>query len=105
MKKEYDPEPLKKLIEKARKERKWLVSTYQQLWFSPDELETANNEGRFCWRPTNWTLQDPLDLVEEKFDIVKKAQRDLKETMDRVRKWEMEYNDENWEVENNDEKQ
>lgn len=56
---------LKVLIEHARKEKKWLFCGYQCLWFTPDELETANNSGKFLWGTVNWTLRDPQEKIDE----------------------------------------
>ncbi len=50
---------LKPLIQQARNEGSWLHCTYQDLWFTPDELERNNQVGKFLWGPVNWTLRDP----------------------------------------------
>jgi hypothetical protein len=42
---------LQPLISQARVQGKWLHCAYQNLWFSPDELEAENREGRFRWGP------------------------------------------------------
>ena len=44
---------LERLIAKARKENKWLFCGYQQLWFTPDELEKENQKGNFLWGTAN----------------------------------------------------
>ena len=54
---------LRPLFERARKDGLWFHCGYQALWFSPDELEKANAEGRFIWGPINWTLRDPQEHV------------------------------------------
>lgn len=56
---------LSPLIAQARTERKWLHCSYQDLWFSPSDLEEKNREGRFLWGPINWTLRDPKEHLEE----------------------------------------
>jgi len=56
---------LKDLIEQARREGKWLWCAYQDLWFSPDQLEMHNAAGRFNWAPVNWKLRDPNERLEE----------------------------------------
>lgn len=56
---------LRGLIQQARSERKWLWCRYQDMWFSPDQLEEANRDGRFLWGPVNWQLRDPQERVDE----------------------------------------
>jgi hypothetical protein len=56
---------LKELIEQARKEGKWLWCHYQDLWFSPDQLEAENAAGKFRWGPVNWKLRDPQERLSE----------------------------------------
>lgn len=51
------------MFDEARKEGLWLYCSYQDLWFSPDELEAAQAEGRFRWGRTNWTLRDPKEKL------------------------------------------
>lgn len=62
---ETDLAALRNLIQRARDERKALWCSYQDLWFSPDELEKANDEGRFCWGVVNWKLRDPNERAKE----------------------------------------
>jgi hypothetical protein len=50
-------EDLKNLIAQARAEDKLIYSQYQQLWFTPGELEKANAENRFLWGLVNWELR------------------------------------------------
>lgn len=51
---------LKPLFKKAREEGLWFHCGYQDLWFSPDELEKMQTEeGRFIWGAVNWTLRNP----------------------------------------------
>ncbi len=56
---------LKPLFKKARAEGLWFRSSYQDLWFSPDELEAAQAAGRFIWGAVNWTLCDPADRLAQ----------------------------------------
>lgn len=44
------------------------------LWFSPDELEKDQSEGRFCWGPINWELRDPKEHLTYLLNEVCKAQ-------------------------------
>jgi len=54
---------LKRLTDQARKDGLWLYTDYQGLWFSPDQLDAANDEGRFLWGPVNWELRDPAEKL------------------------------------------
>jgi hypothetical protein len=58
-------EMLAEMIEQARHEKKWFYCDYQGLWFSPDELEKHNANGRFLWGPINWQLRDPRERAEQ----------------------------------------
>ena len=69
-------EPLRPLIAQARAEGKWLRCSYQDLWFSPDQLEADNRDGRFRWGPQNWTLHDPQELLRRADETVDKAVAD-----------------------------
>jgi hypothetical protein len=78
---------LQPLIAQARKEGKWLHSQYQDIWFSPDELEAANREGRFLWGAVNWRLRDPNEMVQEKAKVLKKAEQDYLNAQKRLSNW------------------
>lgn len=56
---------LSELIAEARKQSKWLHCAYQNLWFSPDDLEACNKAGRFRWGAVNWTLRDPKERIAQ----------------------------------------
>jgi len=62
------------LIEQARNEGKWLHCAYQDLWFSPNELEKENANGRFRWRPENWEVCNPCVEVAQLQKEVSNAQ-------------------------------
>lgn len=75
---EGDPEAIANaaLIEAARIKRLWLWCRYQDLWFSPDELKAANDDGRFIWSAVNWEMRSPAEHIEEmdrKIDALTKA--------------------------------
>jgi hypothetical protein len=75
---------LRPLIAQARAEKKWLHCSYRDLWFSPDELEAANREGRFRWGAVNWTLRDSNELVASAMEEVCRAMRNLDRIHDRI---------------------
>ena len=56
---------IEEIIAKARKEGKWIYCRYQDLWFSPDDLEKQNKCGRFLWGTINWEVKDPQERVKE----------------------------------------
>lgn len=53
------------LIQRARDSRQWLHCSYQDLWFSPDELQEHHKKGSFMWAAPNWTLRDPSERLRE----------------------------------------
>ncbi len=69
---------LKPLIQQAKDEGKWLWCSYQDLWFSPNDLECRNILGNFLWGPVNWQLRDPTEHVMELEEAVKLAEVRLK---------------------------
>ncbi len=75
---------LRPLIAQARAEGKWLHCSYQDLWFSPDELEAANRDGRFRWGAVNWTVRDPGEMVREKAEELRLAERNYLSAVNRV---------------------
>jgi len=55
---------LSELINQAEKESKWLHCSYQDLWFSPNQLREHNSNGRFKWGIDNWSLRDPQEKLK-----------------------------------------
>lgn len=81
-------ESMKPVIEEARRQRKWLLSTYHDIWLTPDELEKHQEAGSFCWGPPNWQLRDPHDLLERANGKVIEAQRHAAHILKRIADWE-----------------
>lgn len=75
---------MKPMIEKARRNGMWLWSRYQDLWFSPDELESKQAAGRFCWGPANWSLRHPSERLKELESRCDRAFRECMEFRDRL---------------------
>lgn len=50
---------LEAMIREARTLGRVLHCSYQDMWFTPDELEAENRVGRFCWGPQNFELRLP----------------------------------------------
>ena len=65
------------LIEQARAEGLWLWCHYQDLWFSPDELQAQNAKGKFLWGAVNWMLRDPQERVKQAAAAAQRAANEL----------------------------
>lgn len=71
----HDPE-MQALFRQARAEGLWFYTSYQGLWFSPDQLADAQANRRFRWGAVNWQLRDPHERLEEaRRDYAQAAQR------------------------------
>jgi hypothetical protein len=66
---------LQPLFDKAEKEGLWFYCSYQQLWFSPNELKNEQSNGRFLWGAVNWQLRDP----HEKLKLLQHQRNDIDE--------------------------
>lgn len=75
---------LRPLIESARSRGMWLWCSYQDLWFSPDELEAKNSQGRFLWGPINWILRDPREHIQQLEHKIERAEDNLTTLRQRV---------------------
>ncbi len=58
-----DKVDLSSLIGRAHQQGLWLWCSYLDLWFSPEELEAENRQGRFRWGEINWELRDPQECI------------------------------------------
>jgi MoxR-like ATPase len=76
---------LKPLFEKARKEKLLFRSNYQGVLFTPDELEKAQDEGRFVWGPSNWELVHPANIKAAFEDEIDRAKREYQFFLDRLK--------------------
>jgi len=54
-----------RMIQEAKERGLWLVSNYQQIWFSPRQLQVARAKGKFLWGPENWTLKPASDKIAQ----------------------------------------
>ncbi len=50
-------EQLAPLFARARAEGLYFHGHYQNMWFSPDELEALQAQGEFRWGAVNWELR------------------------------------------------
>lgn len=70
------------LFDDARQRGLWFHCSYQDLWFSPDELAAEHANGRFVWGTVSWKLRPP----QEHLDALKKAATDAEIAIERFRK-------------------
>lgn len=64
---------LEPLIAQADRDGMLLVTGYQNLAFTPDELRRANAEGKFRWGPDNWRLVSRADWLKGYEDAITRA--------------------------------
>lgn len=56
---------LLKLITQAFNERKWIHLKFNDLWFSPSELEHLISNDHYIYDVENFELQEPSVLIEK----------------------------------------
>lgn len=78
---------MKPVKDRARREGLMLRGKYQDLWFTPDELNDEQKRGHFLWGTPNWTLEDPkVRLAQLKSEVAEaQVRHDL--FLDRVRRY------------------
>ena len=54
---------LQPMFDRAEKEGLWFHASYQDLWFSPRQLQEMHAHGSFLWGSVNWELQKPSDRL------------------------------------------
>lgn len=84
MTKEEILKDLQPMFIEARKSKFWFKSTYQDLWFSPDELEEKHKNDKFIWGKVNWKLADPMELINRKEAEIKNLQLSLSELIKKI---------------------
>ncbi len=67
-------ESMKPLFEEARLNNLLFRSNYQDIIFSPDELEKEQTGGHFCWGAVNWELVSPFTEHKRLLEKVESAQ-------------------------------
>ena len=62
-----DRDELDKLFTIARRDRLWFFhgGLSGPLWFSPNQLEAEQKNGKFVWGAVNWALRDPQEHLNE----------------------------------------
>lgn len=75
---------MEELFKQARENCLWFHSSYQNLWFSPDELQAHRANGRFRWGAENWKLRNPDERLKELADNIRKAKDEHEVFLSRV---------------------
>ena len=75
------------LIDEARRQKKWLWCSYQDMWFTPDELEDHNRQGRFRWDPGNFRLRDPMEKLAALDREIASLSAERNKMLLRIREW------------------
>lgn len=84
MTKEEIIQELEPMFIEARNKKLWFRSTYQDIWFSPDELENEQKNNKFVWGVAHWRLVDPNVLIGKKESEIYYLVLDLEKTRQRV---------------------
>ena len=75
---------MEEMFKDAYEDELWFYCSYQALWFSPDELKAAQQEGMFKWGAQNFTLRDPGEHIIELEKSVANVQKTLADFKERV---------------------
>lgn len=59
--------------------------TVSEMWFSPDELEAEQKNGKFIWGAVNWRLRPPHEMIAEKAREVENARNSYDRAIARLR--------------------
>ena len=71
------PAEMTAMFEEARAKGLWFFCHYQQIWWTPDELEDQQSRGNFRWAAKNFKLRHPLELQRELIKELSDKQEDL----------------------------
>lgn len=77
-------ESLKPLFEEAIEKGLWFYCIYQDVWFSPGELQEQHKRNKFVWGAPNWILKRPQELVQQYERQIDHCNRMIQQTHDRV---------------------
>jgi len=67
----------------ARAKELWFYANYQGLWFSPDELEKEQKQGKFLWTAENWQLRKRRDFFQEAREKFHRAKQEYEYALKR----------------------
>ena len=83
--KEIILEGLKPMFEEAEAKGLWFHSPYQDMWFSPRELEEWQNKGKFVWGAVNWELRSPQERVDRLEEKILETRNQINEFAKRIK--------------------
>lgn len=75
---------LEPLFKEARDKKLWFRGVFQPVWFSPKELRSEQQYGRFIWDASHWELCKPDIRVRDLELQLKDKERELREFKLRV---------------------
>ncbi len=75
---------LEPMFKEAREKGLWFHASYQDIWRTPDELSKAQEEGRLCWGPENWTLRSPFVYLEHLKSRIEAAELEYQSVLKRM---------------------
>lgn len=75
---QVDRDALDALFERARREGLWFFHNgiSGQFWYSPDELQAEQENGKFIWGAVNWQLRDPHDYLRQANAAIEAAHKE-----------------------------
>ena len=73
------------LFHEARAKKLWFFTSYQQIWFSPEELAAQHAVGKFLWGAANWRLRDPVEALNDFDRKIAYVQADRERFAERLR--------------------
>ena len=73
------------MFERARKEKLWFRSFYQNMWFSPDELQAKHDEGELLWGAVNWELVDPNKKIKYLENEIEEKKKEIEYFKERIK--------------------
>lgn len=73
------------LLKRAEIEGLYLHCSYQDIWYSPEELRAEHANNRMLWGAVNWTLRDPAEHTASLANAVVRARKDLDAWLARIK--------------------
>jgi hypothetical protein len=75
---------LEPMFKEAREKGLWFYCSFEDLWFSPDELKSEQKNGNFIWGVCNWELRNPKEHVACLENRIRSAERELLDFQSRL---------------------
>ena len=71
------------IVEKAKAENKVIHAYYHDVWFTPEELEKKQRQGKFCWGDGNFRLHSREKVKDWAKDDIKKVIKHFSPVLDK----------------------